>query len=408
MERSLRNFARMTTARFGLPPIFGEMAMQELEDEDKLPGEAERRAYAAQTGDEYPLEEIEDSLPVIFLPFGSLPFGPPMMGRADNASETNVHILVGEDGKLRVTGRKTGSVHVEIPIDEFPDAAAAEAIRQVLSAKRAIREGNEKLENLGAATTELRKFVSFEPDCLRNALWDKFPAFMGEDNIKIADNDGVPQLVVNNEERPFNVPEDFGRAILARQAKLDEARTTIAANEKLDGEISTLVCAKERILPQLNNAAETLLVKKALPKGERFIGFGEKKDGKQVILISREVDEPITEIPPEMRRNLILSHLEGRNIPDKVLEALGIKDDVTNIRGILGINPAANLPEAPAAPSAIAEGEGKEERSDTHPPADNVKETSDTIQPGDTTGVEEHLGAQAAAAEESEGEKEKP
>ncbi|MFA4834137.1 MAG: hypothetical protein WC619_04830 [Patescibacteria group bacterium] len=324
------------------------------------------------------MESIADSLPGISLSLGSLPFGLPMMGGVGDSMEASF-VGVGidkETGKVTVTGRKIGSVPVEIPVDEFPGAEAAEAVREVFSAMKAIKEGDERLEKLRTETNELREFVSFEPSRLRNALWDKFPESMGRHRIEIMDRDGALRLVVDNEEKTdVTVDPEFGQAILVRQAKLDEARETINANEKLVGETTTMVDAKEGVLFHLRAAAEKL-VGKALPKGETFLGLGEKKGGKLFIVVARKINEPITEIPPEVRKRLILSHLEDGGIPLEMLEALGIKDDITNIRGILGMEPPAPSIEAPGAQPDTAEGNGVEEEhpDTTQPPADSVED----------------------------------
>ncbi|MDD5071858.1 MAG: hypothetical protein PHQ42_03945 [Patescibacteria group bacterium] len=279
MNESLRGFARRIAASLGLPHGLGESIMEReggflVETFD--PGSPKCRACMAKNDGECPLEEIADLLPGGI----PLPFGPPMMGVNAITSKTSVNIGMDEDGRLRVTGRKTGSISVKIPVDEFPDKDAAEAMLEVFLAIKAIEEANERLRELREETDEFRKFASFEPGRLQNYLWDKFPAFMNKDDIKIAESDSAFLLVVENEEKDdVAVDPVFGRKILDRQRKLEEARETIAANEELINELTTLVEAKERIVPQLKNGAR-ILVRKSLPQGERFVDLAETEDGK--------------------------------------------------------------------------------------------------------------------------------
>lgn len=259
-------------------------------------------------------------------------------GIDDSALMTALAIEKDVGGRLKAVIRKIGSVPVQIPVEEFSDKNAAEAVRDVFLAIKAIEEGRKRIEELQTAMAEARELHSFEPSCLRYALWTKFPEFTGNHNIEIAGAGDIFQLVVDGEVvqegREDIVEIPFGQAIFDRQAKLAEAKITISANDRLLGEVTTLVDAKERVLPHLQTRAE-ILVRKALSEGENFVGLAETKDGKSVIVISRKVDEAITEIPPEIKKELVFSHFGGKTLAPEVQEVLGIGSVITKIGEIV-------------------------------------------------------------------------
>lgn len=249
-------------------------------------------------------------------------------------ARTTASIMVGKDGAVKVA--EHGHALVKESLDQLGDQALANTVRELVATSRLLADMGDEKGKLEDEIPSLRRFVEYEPTLIEHEIKKAFPETTTGKAVTIVSHnrdhelgEHAYELIVNENPAGITVPEKFGQAIAARAKVLDQACSDINTKNNRLGRLKLEIADLHELLPALRQKIQHLAESLDRAELERrlngeFVGLVLDDQNQPVVLVRREIREELTDIPGELKRQLIARHLAGDKFPENVQKALGI------------------------------------------------------------------------------------
>lgn len=246
-------------------------------------------------------------------------------------------VKVGKDGAVKIV--KSGHILAEEKLDRLGNPELADEIRDYRATSQSLAAGEKEKFWLEKEIEDLRQFVAVEPTLIEHEIKRCFPQGTAGQTVDIICCSHTPgeisyELFVNGSPDEITaVDKELGQAIVARRQAVERARTDISAKTARQDELELKIADSRRVLPMLRQKIQRLFEGLDLAKlrhrlGGYFAGVAFNDQGQTVLLVRQEVNEELTELSAEAKRQLIARHLAGEEISRTAQEALGIKEAI--------------------------------------------------------------------------------
>jgi len=264
---------------------------------------------------------------------------------------------------------KQGHELVQEPLDKLDDPELVRAIGESIADEKLAANLTEELAQLERELADLRQKENYGPDLLQREIKRAFPKGTAGKTVDIvprsdSPSDGAEGFLLYADRHPLavDIPEQVGKALMAQKMALQKVTSDIAAKEKRRQELELQISDLRRALPRMKERTQHMF--NALDPEElrqrlngNFLGIVFDDRGQPVVLIRREISEVLSEVPANLKQQLVTNHLGGRiTLPEKIQQDLGIADAIK--AAMAAITKAISAPAAPpeiAAPTAPAE-----------------------------------------------------
>ena len=265
----------------------------------------------------------------------SLPFGEPVAPAMELTASTVIHVGISarEDGVFRIT--KRGHVFAEASLEQSGDPELMEAIRDMYATRQALLARKKEKARLEKEITNLRQFLACEPGLIERKIKQAFPEGIAGRSVGIVlAHSGRHFLTVNGEinEKIF-VKDGFGEEIVARTEDIKKAEGDMIVKTNQHRELERKIADLRKALPLLRQKIQNFFEDLDFDELERKLGgvlIGTVLDNQDqpAILVQKEVNEELTEIPAKLKRQFIARHFGGNELSPAAQDALGIRQAI--------------------------------------------------------------------------------
>lgn len=273
----------------------------------------------------------------------------------DALSLGTVTAIMIKDGAVRIV--KRGHILAEASLDQLGEQPLTDAVNEFTATSQSLAEREKEKSQLERESKDLGWFVAYEPTLIEREIKRLFPdgtAGKPVDVVRASDDTGYKLLVDGRPWEETAVLNLVGPGLVTRKNALERSKADLNIKTNRLAELKLEIADLQEVLPMQQKKIQHLLEELDRTELNRrlngnLINLSLNDQGQPVAVVRRKIHEELSELPADLKRQLVAQHLAGDEIPENIQEILGIKEAIKMVAQAISAPKAAPEVEAPKA-----------------------------------------------------------